>query len=335
MTILVTGAAGFIGAALVERLLTLGHTIIGVDNLNPYYDVSLKKARLARLAHFPGFTFELLDIADQLAITQLFATHRFTQVINLAAQAGVRYAVENPNAYVQSNIVGFVNLLEASRAHDIQHFLFASSSSVYGANGKQPYSESDTVDHPVSLYAATKKADEVIAHAYASLYQLPVTGLRFFSVYGPWGRPDMALFKFTRAILNDETIDVYNQGDMYRDFTYIDDIIDAVVALIPIVPTKNPNWESSNPDPGSSEAPYRIYNIGHGQPIKLANFIDMLEMTLNKKAKKRFLPMQMGEVYKTHALTDRLFAQTKQRPKIDLKTGIEQFVKWYREYYQC
>ena len=333
MAILITGAAGFIGAQLSKHLLERGKPVVGIDNLNNYYDVNLKKARLAQLANFANFRFIQLDLTDRSGLTALFAQEKFRQVVNLAAQAGVRYSIENPYAYVDSNLVGFINLLENCRHHTVAHLVFASSSSVYGLNTKMPFSVHDNVDHPISLYAATKKANELMAHTYAHLYGLPVTGLRFFTVYGPWGRPDMAYFKFTQAILNDQPIAVYNHGQMRRDFTYIDDIIEGVIRVLEQVPEPNPNWSGNNPDPSSSPAPYRLYNIGNNQPVELLYFIETLETALGKTAQLNQLPMQPGDVAATYADISDLTKAFNFKPQTSIEVGIDHFVRWYKNYY--
>jgi len=331
--ILVTGAAGFIGYHVSKRLLERGERVAGVDNLNPYYDPRLKEARLARLRPNHNFTFAHVDIADTDSMQELFGEYRPRRVVHLAAQAGVRYSVINPYAYIDSNIFGFQNILEVCRHNSVEHLVFASTSSVYGANTRQPFSEHDKVDHPLSLYGATKKANELIAHSYAHLYRLPVTGLRFFTVYGPWGRPDMALFKFTRGILASEPIPVYNEGRMIRDFTYIDDIVEGLVRILDVIPTPNPKWNSDDPDPATSNAPYRIYNIGNNRPVELLNYISVLEQCLGRKAKLDLMPMQPGDVPSTMADVSELEAATGFRPKTTVEEGIAEFVKWYREYY--
>ena len=332
--ILITGAAGFIGYHLSKRFLDAGDTVIGIDNVNDYYDVNLKMARLALLKDHPSFRFILMDIADREGMSALFREEPFDIVINLAAQAGVRYSIINPYAYVDSNLVGFINILEGCRRHKISHLVFASSSSVYGANTLMPFSVHHNVDHPLSLYAATKKANELMAHTYANLYQLPCTGLRFFTVYGPWGRPDMALFLFTKAILEDQTIDVYNQGDMQRDFTFIDDIVEGIYRVSARIPAPNPVWRGDRPDPATSCAPYKIYNIGNNNPVELLYFIESLEKNLNKKAKKNFLPLQPGDVQATYADVDDLMADVGFKPATPIEEGINKFVSWYREYYR-
>jgi len=331
--ILVTGAAGFIGYHLCRRLIADNSTVIGIDNLNDYYDVKLKKDRLAQLLNNSNFTFYQIDIADHEALNQLFEKNTFNKVVNLAAQAGVRYSLINPNAYVQTNLTGFVNLLECARKANINHFIFASSSSVYGANTHMPFSVHDNVDHPVSLYAATKKSNELIAHAYSHIYQVPCTGLRFFTVYGPWGRPDMALFLFTKAILNGKPINVFNHGKMQRDFTYIDDIVEGVTRIMNKQPEPNQNWSGDHPDPGTSYAPYRIYNIGNNKPVELMYFIETLENALGKKAEKNFQEMQAGDVVATYANIDDLYQAVGFQPETRLEVGIQNFVEWYQKYY--
>jgi UDP-glucuronate 4-epimerase len=332
--ILVTGAAGFIGFHLAQRFLDAGDTVVGIDNLNDYYDVNLKKSRLARLENHRRFRFTRMDIADREGIAALFKKETFALVVHLAAQAGVRYSIINPYAYIDSNLMGFINILEGCRQQKVQHLVFASSSSVYGANTLMPFSVHHNVDHPLSLYAATKKANELMAHTYASLYNLPCTGLRFFTVYGPWGRPDMALFLFTKAILEDQPIDVYNQGNMKRDFTYIDDIIEGVYRIAAKVPEPNPAWRGDHPDPATSFAPYKIYNIGNNHPVELLYFIETLEKYLRKKAKKIFLPMQPGDVPATYADVDDLMAGVGFKPATSIEEGIKNFVSWYKDYYK-
>ncbi|MCW6037582.1 NAD-dependent epimerase [Spirulina subsalsa FACHB-351] len=323
-TILVTGAAGFIGFHLSRRLLAEGHQVIGVDNLNPYYDVALKEARKAQLDTHPAFQFYPLDLAQRAATQQLFQNHKFDQVVHLAAQAGVRYSLENPHAYVDSNLVGFVNILEGCRQSQINHFVFASSSSVYGVNQKIPFAVTDSVDHPVSLYAATKKANELIAHSYSHLYQIPTTGLRFFTVYGPWGRPDMAYWKFTQAILENQPINVFNQGQMKRDFTYIDDVVEGIIRVMAKIP-----------DPqGPSHAPYKIYNIGNNKPVELLTMIEILETCLSKTAIKNMLPMQPGDVPITYADVDDLMQDVGFQPSTPLLAGLREFVNWYCDYFK-
>jgi len=332
--VLITGAAGFIGFFLARSLLADGVEVVGLDNLNDYYDPALKKSRLAQLEAVPGFTFAKIDLADRPAVAKLFTLHRFDVVVNLAAQAGVRYSLENPHSYVDSNVVGFVNILEGCRHSGVQHLVFASSSSVYGGNTKMPFSVHDNVDHPVSLYAATKKANELMAHAYSHLYGLPVTGLRFFTVYGPWGRPDMAYFLFTRAILTGKPIKVFNHGKMKRDFTYIDDIIEGVVRVMKKVPGPDPAWNGDHPDPAVSYCPYRIYNIGNNQQEDLLHFIEVLEDCLGKKAEKEFLPMQNGDVPATYANVDDLVRDVGFKPTTTIEMGLRRFVDWYRGYYE-
>lgn len=332
MKLLITGVAGFIGSALALRLLERGDTVFGIDNMSDYYDVSLKEARLRRCAH-PRFTFERLDIVNRQAIAGLFDRTSVDAVVHLAAQAGVRYSLQNPNAYIDANLVGFGNILEGCRRARVKHLVFASSSSVYGANTEMPFSEHHNVDHPVSLYGATKKANELMAHTYASLYQLPCTGLRFFTVYGPWGRPDMALFKFTRDILEGKRIPVFNHGKMIRDFTYVDDIVEGVVRVIDRPARPNPIWSSDAPDPATSYAPYRIYNIGNNQPVELMRFVRALEQALGRKADIEFLPMQDGDVPATYANVDELSKDVGFRPRTPVEDGIRRFVEWYREYY--
>ena len=331
--ILVTGAAGFIGFHLCRRLLKEERWVEGIDNLNPYYDPALKRDRLALLQEAPNFRFHQVDMADRGAMEGIFREGRFDCVVNLAAQAGVRYSIRDPHSYVQSNLVGFLHVLEGCRHHGVKHLVFASSSSVYGANTKMPFSVHHNVDHPVSLYAASKKANELMAHSYSHLYSLPCTGLRFFTVYGPWGRPDMALFLFTKAILEGRPIQVFNYGRMERDFTYIDDIVEGVVRVMERVPSPDPAWSGDHPDPGSSYAPYRIYNIGNNEPVELLRFIEVLEEVLGKRARKELLPMQPGDVPATYADIADLERDVGFRPSTPLKEGIEQFVQWYRGYY--
>ena len=329
---LVTGAAGFIGMHVSSALLDRGDSVVGFDNLNPYYAVQLKRDRLDRLIGRAGFQFEEGDLADRQRLPALFSSGKFDVVINLAAQAGVRYSLTNPHAYVDSNLVGFVNILEACRHHDVKHLTYASSSSVYGANTEMPFSVHHNVDHPVSLYAATKKANELMAHTYSHLYRLPTTGLRFFTVYGPWGRPDMALWLFTKAILAGESIDVFNNGQMRRDFTYIDDIVQGVIRVSDRIPTGNPEWSGDKPDPATSRAPYRIYNIGNNQPVELMHLIETLEQAIGKTAVKRFLPMQAGDVPATYADVDDLTRDVGFRPSTPIETGVARFVEWYLAY---
>lgn len=331
--ILVTGCAGFIGFHFTKRLLSDGCEVVGLDNLNNYYDVTLKEARLAQLEENSNFNFYRAALEDQEVIDEIFSRNSISIVVNLAAQAGVRYSLKNPRAYIDSNIVGFLNILEACRYHNVEHLIYASSSSVYGANTKMPFSVHDNVDHPVSLYAATKKANELMAHTYSHLYGLPTTGLRFFTVYGPWGRPDMALFIFTRTILAGKPIKVFNYGRMKRDFTYIDDIVEGVVRLLDQKPQPDPNWDPANPDPGSSAAPYRLYNIGNNQPVELSRFIAALEAALGREAQKEYLPLQAGDVPETYADIQDLFAAVGFRPTTTIETGIAKFVAWYKEFY--
>jgi UDP-glucuronate 4-epimerase len=331
--ILITGAAGFIGFHVSRRLLERGDAVVGLDNLNDYYDVRLKQSRLAILKSHASFSFHQCDMSDRPGLESVFASDRPQRVINLAAQAGVRYSLQNPHAYVESNVAGFVNVLEGCRHNQIEHLVFASSSSVYGANTKLPFSVHDNVDHPLSLYAATKKANELMAHTYAHLYGLPCTGLRFFTVYGPWGRPDMALFVFTRAILEGRPIDVFNHGQMQRDFTYVDDIVEGVVRTLDRIPDPNPDWSGDHPDPASSRAPYRLYNIGNNNPVELLHLIETLERALGKTAQKNLLPMQAGEVPATYADVDDLVRDVGFKPATPIEVGIERFVDWYREFY--
>ncbi|MDQ1331463.1 MAG: UDP-glucuronate 4-epimerase [Thermodesulfobacteriota bacterium] len=331
--ILVTGAAGFIGFHLCSRLLKDGFAVTGIDNMNPYYDVSLKEARLAQLLSYGNFTFVKTDIAGKEDLEKIFENKKFDIVVNLAAQAGVRYSLKNPYAYIDSNIVGFTNILECCRHNGVKHLVFASSSSVYGANTKMPFSVHDNVDHPVYLYAATKKANELMAHSYSHLFGLPCTGLRFFTVYGPWGRPDMALFLFTDAILSGRPIKVFNHGKMTRDFTYIDDIIEGVARIMNKVPEPDPGWNGKNPDPGTSYAKYRLYNIGNNSPVELIKFIETIEEVLGKKAKKEFLDLQPGDVVSTYADVGDLMRDAGFKPRTPLETGIKRFLSWYLEYY--
>lgn len=335
--VLVTGAAGFIGFHLSKRLLDDGHNVVGIDNINDYYDVNLKIARFDILKKYSNFKFYKIDIADLSAMEDIFTKQSkigFDVVINLAAQAGVRYSLKNPHSYINSNIVGFTNVLECCRHNKVKHLVFASSSSIYGMNDKIPFSVSDNVDHPVSLYAASKKANELMAHTYAHLYGLPCTGLRFFTVYGPWGRPDMAYFSFTKAIMEEKPIDVFNYGKMKRDFTYIDDIIEGIVRVMNKIPQPNPDWDRKNPDPGASYASYKLYNIGNNNPVDLMKFIEILEDNLGKKAQKNMLPMQQGDVPITYADIDDLMKDVGFKPSTPLDEGIKKFVEWYREYYK-
>jgi len=333
MRFLVTGAAGFIGFYTAKVLLDRGEEVIGLDNLNAYYDVRLKEARLKQLQVRNGFSFHKLDLVDRKGIEELFATTRPQRVIHLAAQAGVRYSLKNPHAYADSNIVGTLNVLEGCRQSGVEHLVYASSSSVYGANTTLPFSVHQNVDHPLSLYAASKKANELMAHSYAHLYRLPTTGLRFFTVYGPWGRPDMALFQFTRKILAGEPIDVFNEGHHARDFTYIDDIVEGVVRVADQIATPDPNWSGNKPDPATSSAPYRLYNIGNNNPVDLMHFIGCIEAALGRKAKMNFLPLQPGDVPKTYANVDALVAAVDFKPATPIEVGIERFVAWYRSFY--
>jgi UDP-glucuronate 4-epimerase len=334
MKYLVTGAAGFIGSHVSTALLERGEDVIGLDNLNTYYTIQLKHDRLARLTARDKFRFEQCDLADRDRLTSLCAAERFDVVINLAAQAGVRYSITNPHVYVDSNQVGFVNILEACRHHGVKHLVYASSSSVYGANTTMPFSIHDNVDHPLSLYAATKKANELMAHTYSHLYQMPTTGLRFFTVYGPWGRPDMAMWLFAKAILEGKPIDVFNNGQMRRDFTYIDDIVQGVIRVADHVPAGNPDWSGERPDPATSRAPYRVYNIGNNQPVELMHMIHTLEKTLGVEAVKNFLPMQPGDVPATCADVDDLMRDVGFRPSTPIEVGIRRFVDWYRDYHK-
>jgi len=333
MNVLVTGAAGFIGYSLSARLLDAGNTVYGIDNLNDYYDVTLKQARLSRLEKKAGFTFQKLDLADRQNMNALFERHAFDCVVNLAAQAGVRHSIDNPASYVDSNLAGFGNILEGCRHSRVKHLVYASSSSVYGLNTHMPFSVHQNVDHPISLYAASKKANELMAHTYSYLYNLPCTGLRFFTVYGPWGRPDMALFLFTKAMLNNDPITVFNNGDMQRDFTYIDDIVEGVVRVMGRIPQADPNWSSDRPDPSSSCVPYRLYNIGNNQPVALMEFITAIETALGKKAIIAFQPLQPGDVPATYADVADLIADTGFKPSTPVPEGIQKFVDWYRAYY--
>ena len=332
MKYLVTGAAGFIGSVVVERLTTIGHQVVGIDNINDYYDVALKEARLKRIEN-PLFQFIKLDLADREGIKALFADQQFDRVIHLGAQAGVRYSIENPLAYADSNLVGHVNILEGCRQNKVGHLIYASSSSVYGLNAKVPFSTNDSVDHPISLYAATKKSNELMAHTYSHLYDIPTTGLRFFTVYGPWGRPDMAPFIFTKKILEGETIDINNNDDMWRDFTYIDDIVEGVIRIADVEPVKNPDWTVETGSPATSSAPYAVYNIGHGSPISLMDFVQAIESELGIEANKNFRGMQAGDVYQTYADTTDLFKVIGYTPAVTVKQGVAEFVKWYKDFY--
>lgn len=331
MKYLVTGASGFIGAKTVEELCKKGHQVIGIDNNNDYYEVSLKFARLAKIEH-PSFTFIEMDISDTEQVMKLFQEQQFDRVIHLAAQAGVRYSLENPHAYSNSNLTGHLNILEGCRAIKVEHLVYASSSSVYGLNARTPFKTTDSVDHPVSLYAATKKSNELMSHSYSHLYDIPTTGLRFFTVYGPWGRPDMAPFIFTKRILNGETIDINNNGDMWRDFTYIDDIVEGVIRIADVIPERDDSWTVEEGSPATSSAPYRVYNIGHGSPINLMEFISEIEQALGIEAKKNFREMQAGDVYRTYADTEDLFSATGYKPQVGVREGVEKFVEWYKEY---
>jgi UDP-glucuronate 4-epimerase len=333
MKFLLTGTAGFIGFHTAKRLLARGDTVLGIDNVNDYYDVRLKHARMAQLDDHPNYRFIRMDLADREGLTRAFAEHRPQRVIHLAAQAGVRYSIQNPHAYVDSNLVGFVNILEACRHNDVEHLVYASSSSVYGANTAMPFSIHQNVDHPLSLYAATKKANELMAHTYSHLYRLPTTGLRFFTVYGPWGRPDMALFLFTKAILEGKPIQVFNEGLMRRDFTYIDDIVEGVIRVADRLPEPNPAWDSARPDPGTSKAPYKIYNIGNNNPVELMHLIACLEKSLGRQAEKEFLPMQPGDVPATYADVDDLVRDVAFKPATPIETGVQNFVTWYKQFY--
>lgn len=349
MKILVTGTAGFIGHFVAGRLAERGDEVVGIDSINDYYDVNLKYGRLAedgisradadsgrqiKSDRFNNYSFIKMHLEDRERIEALFSAEKFDMVCNLAAQAGVRYSLENPHAYIDSNVLGFMNILECCRHNKVKHLVFASSSSVYGLNEKMPFATSDNVDHPVSLYAATKKSNELMAHAYSYLYGMPVTGLRFFTVYGPWGRPDMAYFKFAKAISEGKSIDIYNNGDMLRDFTYIDDIVEGVIRIIDHIPGGNSSWSGMKPDPGSSKASYKIYNIGNNSPMKLLDFIKIIEKEMGREAEKNFLPMQPGDVYATYADVDDLAAATGYRPYTPVEDGIARFAKWYREYYK-
>jgi len=334
MKVLVTGSAGFIGSALSLRLLERGDEVIGIDSLNDYYDVALKEARLQRTAVYDDFTDLRVSIDDRVAMADIFSKHRPDRVVNLAAQAGVRYSIENPLAYIDTNLLGFANILEGCRHNDVEHLVYASSSSVYGSNTNMPFSVHDNVDHPVSLYAASKKANELMAHTYSHLYRIPSTGLRFFTVYGPWGRPDMAYFKFTQNILAGKPIDVFNNGNHQRDFTYIDDIVEGVVRVLDKIPQPNPDWSGDAPDSASSTAPYRLYNIGNNQPVELMHYIEVLEDCLGKKSVKNMLPMQPGDVQATYADVDELVRAIDYKPAMSVEEGMARFVDWYRAYYK-
>ena len=334
MKILVTGAAGFIGSTLILRLLDRGDTVVGIDNHNDYYDPAIKEARLDRFVSHPNYSHLRIDLGDRKAIEDAFASYRPQRVVNLAAQAGVRYSIENPLAYIDSNILGFTHILEGCRNHSIEHLVYASSSSVYGANTIMPFSVHQNVDHPLSLYAASKKSNELMAHTYSHLYDLPTTGLRFFTVYGPWGRPDMALFKFTSAILRNESIDVFNYGKHRRDFTYIDDIVEGVIRVLDRVAEPNHTWESDNPDPGTSKAPWRLYNIGNNNPVELMDYIGAIERALGKKANINLLPLQPGDVPDTYANVDDLVEQFNYKPETSVEDGVTQFIEWYKDYFR-
>ena len=333
MKILVTGTAGFIGSHVAMRLLERGDHVIGIDNLSDYYDVNLKKARLARFAGHPNYTHITADLADREAIESAFAAHKPRRVINLAAQAGVRYAAQNPHIYVSTNVTGFLHIIEGCRHHDVEHLVFASTSSVYGANTRMPFSEQQPTEHPLTLYAASKKANEMMAHSYAHLYGIPCTGLRFFTVYGPWGRPDMALFLFTRSILAGEPVKVFNHGHHKRSFTYVDDIVEGVIRTLDTVPTGNPQWDGNRPDPATSLAPYRLFNIGNEQPVELLRYIEVLEQCLGRKAVMELLPLQAGDVPDTEADVSALAAAVDYTPKVSVEEGVASFVRWYRDYY--
>jgi len=334
MKVLVTGAAGFIGSALILRLLDRGEIVVGIDNHNDYYDPAIKEARLARYADHPHYTHLRIDLGDRQAIEDAFKNYQPNRVVNLAAQAGVRYSIENPLAYIGSNIVGFAHILEGCRHNKVEHLVYASSSSVYGANTRMPFSVHDNVDHPLSLYAASKKSNELMAHTYSHLYGLPTTGLRFFTVYGPWGRPDMALFKFTKAILAGEPIDVFNFGKHRRDFTYVDDIVEGVIRVLDRPAPPSPDWNSDSPDPGSSKAPWRVYNIGNNQPVELMDYIGALEKALGKKAEMNLLPLQLGDVPDTFANVDDLVEQFDYKPATQVDEGVASFIDWYKQYFE-
>lgn len=333
MKILITGTAGFIGSHLSKKLISQGHEVVGIDNINDYYDVTIKEDRLKSIGN-ENFTFYKINLEDDASMDEIFKSEKPQVVVNLAAQAGVRYSLENPRAYIDSNIVGFTNILECSRHHKVEHLIYASSSSVYGANTSKPFSTSDNIDHPLSLYAATKKSNELMAHTYSHLYNLPTTGLRFFTVYGPWGRPDMALFKFTKAIVNDEAIDVYNHGKMMRDFTYVDDIVEAISRLVQKPAQPNPEWTGDNPDPSSSYAPYKIYNIGNNSPVRLMEFVEAIENKLGKVAKKNYMDLQPGDVPETYANVDDLYNNIDFKPETTIQDGVNKFVDWYLDYYK-
>jgi UDP-glucuronate 4-epimerase len=333
-SVLVTGAAGFIGFHLSKKLCGLGYTVVGIDNLNDYYDVRLKQTRLSQLQKIPNFTFHQIDLVDREGLNKLFDSHPLDFVVNLAAQAGVRYSLTNPHAYLESNLHGFLNVLEACRHHHIKHLIYASSSSVYGANKKMPFSVHHNVDHPISLYAASKKSNELMAHTYSALFNLPTTGLRFFTVYGPFGRPDMALFLFTKAILEGQPIDVFNNGKMRRDFTYVDDIVESIARLTPSIPEPNLQWDGMSPDPATSFAPYRIFNIGNNQPVELMRFIEVIEEKLGKKAIKNLLPLQDGDVPATYADVEDLMRTVDFKPSTSIEEGVGKFIDWYLDYYK-
>lgn len=328
-----TGAAGFIGFHLTKKLSDLGYTVIGIDNLNDYYDVNLKKSRLDILHQIESFEFHAVDLTDQKRLDALFCKYQVDYVVNLAAQAGVRYSLTHPHAYLKSNLHGFLNILEGCRHHKVKHLVYASSSSVYGANRKMPFSVHDNVDHPISLYAASKKSNELMAHTYSALYNLPTTGLRFFTVYGPYGRPDMALFLFTKAILEGKPIDVYNHGKMKRDFTYVDDIVESISRLVPAIAKPNTSWDGMKPDPATSFAPYKVYNIGNNKPVELLGFIEVIEEKLGRKAVKNFLPLQDGDVPETYADVEDLMRDVDFKPSTSIEVGIGRFIDWYKEYY--
>jgi UDP-glucuronate 4-epimerase len=331
--ILVTGAAGFIGFHLTKKLTSLGYKVFGIDNINDYYDVNLKKSRLEQLSAGSGFTFKQMELTDKKSIDALFAEHKFPYVVNLAAQAGVRYSLTNPYAYLESNLHGFLNILEACRYNSVKHLVYASSSSVYGANKRMPFSVHHNVDHPLSLYAASKKSNELMAHTYSSLYNLPTTGLRFFTVYGPYGRPDMALFIFTKAILEGKPIDIYNEGKMKRDFTYVDDIVESISRLVPHIAKPNPEWNGMTPDPATSFAPYRVYNIGNNSPVELMHFVEAIEKKLGREAIKNLMPLQEGDVPETYADVEDLIREVDFKPATTIETGIGKFIDWYVSYY--
>ncbi len=333
MKVLITGVAGFIGSHLAKKLISQGYEVVGIDNINDYYSVQLKEDRLKSIGK-DNFTFYKTDLENTNKVNEIFSDEKPEVVVNLAAQAGVRYSIDNPRAYIYSNIVGFLNVLEGCRHHKVHNLIYASSSSVYGANTNKPFKTVDNIDHPLSLYAATKKSNELMAHTYSDLYNLPTTGLRFFTVYGPWGRPDMALFKFTKAVVNDETIDVYNHGKMMRDFTYVDDIVEAISRLIKKPARPNPNWSGDNPDPSSSYAPYKIYNIGNNSPVRLMEFVEAIENKLGKPAKKNYMDLQPGDVPETYANVDDLYRDIDFKPQTSIQDGVNKFIDWYVEYYK-